>query len=137
MRPTLACLLPLALAGCQIDSRQQVLATTRSQVEQRSISTRAFDTGERLVVFRAVIATLQDLGFLVDRADETLGTVSATKLDGYTLRLTITVRQRGPRQTLVRASGQYNLEALTDPAPFRQLYGALEQALFLAANEVD
>ena len=125
------------LAACQTDSRQQVLATSRSQVEMRSISTRAFDTPDRANVFRAVIATLQDLGFVVDRADETLGTVTATKLQGYVLRLTVTVRPRGRTQTAVRASGQYNLDAISDPAPFRQFFNALEQALFLTANEVD
>jgi hypothetical protein len=132
------CVLPLVLiAGCQTDSRQQVLATSRSQVEMRSISTRAFDTADRAKVFRAVIATLQDLGFVVDRADETLGTVSATKFQGFVLRLTVTVRPRGRTQTAVRASGQYNLEAVSDAAPFQQFFNALEQALFLTANEVD
>ena len=74
-------LLPF-LAGCQMDSRQQVLASTNTQAAQRAISTRAFDTADRVKVFQAVIATLQDLGFVVDRADDVLGTVSATRYGG-------------------------------------------------------
>src|SRR4051812_21782665 len=82
----------LPLASCQTDSRQQVLATSNSQVAQRAISTRAFETGDRGLVFRSAIATLQDLGFVVDRADDVLGTVSATRFSGSVVRLTVTVR---------------------------------------------
>ena len=38
---------------------------------------------------------------------------------------------------MVRASGQYNLDALSDPAPFQQFFEALSQALFLTANNVE
>ncbi len=37
----------LMLAGCQTDSKQQVLAVTKSQVELRSFQTRAFDTTDK------------------------------------------------------------------------------------------
>jgi hypothetical protein len=70
----------LVLCGCQTDSRQQVLLTDRSQVELRAVQTRAFDTTDRNLTVRTVIATLQDLGFVVDKADEALGTVSGTRL---------------------------------------------------------
>ena len=114
-----------------------MLATANSQVAQRSISTRSFDTGDRNMVFRAVIATLQDLGFVVDRADDVLGTLSATRLSGGMIRLTVTVRSGGAARTLVRASGQMNLEAFTDAAPFQRFFEALSQELFLTANQVD
>lgn len=133
----LVCLLALPLAACQVDSRQQVLATTNSQVAQRAISTRSFDTGDRNAVFRATLATLQDLGFVIDRADDVLGTVTATRAAGAIVRFTVTVRQAGANRVLVRASGQHGLEALTDPLPFQRFYNALSQSLFLAANEVD
>lgn len=136
-RAALLALCAISLSACQLDSRQQVLATTNSQVAQRSISTRSFDTADRNAVFRAVIATLQDLGFVVDRADDVLGTVSATRLSGSTVRLTVTVRPGGARRTLVRASGQMNLEAFSDAAPFQRFFDALAQSLFLAANQVD
>ena len=103
----------------------------------RSISTRAFETADRLRVLRASLAALQDLGFVVDRADDSLGTISATKLEGYVLRLTVTVRARGPRQTVVRVSGQYNMEEMADAEPFRHFFEALEQALFLNAQAID
>jgi hypothetical protein len=132
----LAALLPL-LAACQMDSRQQVLATTNTQVAQRAISTRAFDTDDRAKVFQAVIASLQDLGFVVDRSDAVLGTVSATRYGGGVVRFTVTVRAGGAARTIVRASGQLNQHELSDPAPFLRFYDALSQALFLQVNQID
>ncbi|MDJ0390500.1 hypothetical protein QMO56_20520 [Roseomonas sp. E05] len=88
-------------------------------------------------VLRATLVALQDLGSVIDRADESLGTVTATKLDGYVLRVTATVRPRGKGQTAVRISGQYNMEEVADPEPFRHFFSALEQALFLNAQAID
>lgn len=125
------------LAACQTDSRDQVLATSSSQVALRAVQTRAFDTTDRNLTVRNVIATLQDLGFVIDKADQALGMVSGTKLDGYSMRITVTVRPRGKTQTAVRASAQYNLEAVSAADPYQQFFNALEKAMFLTANEVD
>ncbi len=127
----------LMLVGCQTDSKQQVLAVTKSQVELRSFQTRAFDTTDKEKTLRTVIATLQDLSFVVDKADAILGTVSGTKLDGYQLRITVTVRPRGETQMLVRANAQYNITAVEDPEPYQQFFAALGRAMFLTAHEVD
>ena len=127
----------LMLAGCQTDSKQQVLAVTKSQVELRSFQTRAFDTTDKEKTLRTVMATLQDLSFVLDKADAVLGTVSGTKLDGYQLRITVTVRPRGETQMLVRANAQYNITAVEDPEPYQQFFIALEKSMFLTAHEVD
>ena len=137
LRRGLVVVLPLMLAACQTDSRQQILHTDRSQVELRAVQTRAFDTTDRNLTVRNVIATLQDLGFVIDKADEVLGTVSGTKLQGYTMRITVTVRPRGATQMAVRANAQYNVVAVSDAAPYQQFFAALEKAMFLQANEVD
>jgi hypothetical protein len=130
-------LAPLLLGGCQMDSRQQILASTNSQVAQRAISTRAFETPDQAKVFQAVIASLQDLGFVVDRADNVLGSVSATRYGGQLVRFTVSVRPGSGRRTIVRASGQLNQHELSDPAPFQRFFDALSQALFLDANAVE
>jgi hypothetical protein len=127
----------LALVACQEDSKRQVLLTTKSQVELRAVQTRSFDTTDRNKTVRAVIATLQDLGFVIDKADEALGAVSGTKLAGYAMRMTVTIMPRGEKQTAVRASAQYNLDAVTDAEPYQQFFAALEKAMFLTANQVD
>jgi hypothetical protein len=132
----LAATFSLIAWGCQ-SSRQQLLAAEQSQVKLRSIQTRAFDTTDKPGTLRAVMATLQDLGFVVDDADDVLGTVSATKLDRYALRMTVSVRPRGETQLLVRANAQYNLRAVEDPQPYQQFFDALGKSLFLAAHQVD
>lgn len=137
LRIALAVFTLFSLMACQTDSKQQVLATDKSQVELRAIQTRVFDTTDKNLTVRNVIATLQDLGFVVDKADETLGTVSGTKLSGYTMRMTVTVRPRGKTQMAVRANAQYNLVAVSDPEPYQQFFVALEKAMFLTANEID
>jgi hypothetical protein len=126
----------ITLLSCA-PSTKQVLATKESQVKLRAIQTRAFDTTDEEMMLRTVIATLQDLGFIIDKADDVLGTVSGTKLDRYALRMTVSVRPRGQTQLLVRANAQYEIYAVEDPEPYQQFFEALSKALFLTAHQVD
>ena len=125
-----------ALSGCQFNPPQRILEG-ESQVQLRSIQTRSFETTEKQQTLRTVIATLQDLGFVIDKADADLGAVSATKLDGYELRMTVTVRPRDETQLLVRASAQYQMKPIKDPEPYQDFFTALEKSMFLAAHAVD
>jgi len=127
----------MGLSGCQTNSSSHLLKTNASQVQTRNIQTRAFDTTDKHKTLRTVIATLQDLGFVVDKADEILGSVSATKLDGYQLRMTVTVRPRGRTQMLVRANAQYNLIAIDDPEIYQDFFTSLGKSTFLTAHNVD
>ena len=129
-------ILALGLAGCEVNPPRPVLEGG-SQVELRSIQTRRFETDDRVQTLRTVIATLQDLGFVIDKADETLGAVSATKLDGYELRMTVTVRPRPPESLLVRASAQDQMAPVENPATYQDFFTALEKSMFLAAQGVD
>lgn len=133
----LAALLAPTLSACQTDSRQQALQTTQSQVALRSIQSRSFETSDRHMTLRTIIATMQDLGFVIDKADDGLGSVSGTKLDGYAMRMTVTVQPRGQSYTVVRANAQYNVTPVDDPVPYQQFFGALEKSMFLTAHQVD
>lgn len=124
------------LASCAPSTRQ-ILATKESQVKLRAIQTRVFDATDIDKMLRTVIATLQDLGFIVDKADHVLGAVSGTKLDQYILRMTVSVRPRGDTQLLVRANAQYNITAVENPEPYQQFFDALSKAVFLTAHPVD
>ena len=126
----LVCLIA-AIAGCST-SRKQVLASG-SQVEVRSYQTRTYDTDNKIRVLRAVMATLQDLGFVIDKADDVIGIVSATKLQGYALSMSVSVRPKG-RQMMVRANAQYNLTAVEDPGPYQDFFTSLDKGLFLDDN---
>ena len=130
----LACSL---LSACRTNSMDEVLATDATQLQLRSVQSRALDTTDRALTTRNVLSTLQDLGFVVDKVDDTLGTVSGTKMQTYVMRMTVTVRPRGTAQMLVRASAQLNLNAVSDAQPYQQFFAALEKAMFLRANEVD
>jgi hypothetical protein len=109
----------------------------------RSFQTRAFATTDREKTLRAIIATMQDLGFVIDKADATLGSVSGTKLALYEIRMTATVRPRGTTQILVRTNAQFkrhpmgNTVPIEDPAPYRDFFTALAKSLFLEAQQVD
>ena len=127
----------LALSGCA-SLKDRVLDTgDQSQVEKRSYQSRVFDTGDKQKVLRAVISTLQDLGFVIDKADATLGTVSGTKLDNYSLKMTVSVRAKGKEQMLVRANAQFNITPVEDPKPYQDFFNSLSKSLFLQAQNVD
>jgi hypothetical protein len=133
---SLYCLCVCTVPACQ-SSKAELLKADASAVKLRSIQTRAFDTTDKTATLRTAMATLQDLGFVIDTADDVIGTVSATKLDRYALRMTVTVRPRGTTQLLVRANAQFGLRAVEDPQPYQQFFDALGKAMFLAAQEVD
>ena len=136
LTPHAALTLLFVLGGCQMDSTQQVLQTTNSQAAQRSISTRYFETDDRATVFQAVLAALQDLDFVVDRADADLGTVSATRFGSDLTRFTVTVRSGETGTTIVRASGQTNQTEISEPLAFQRFFEALSQSLFLQPHEI-
>ena len=123
-------------AGCASQPPTNIMSGP-SQVELRSYQTRAFDTTDRTMMLRSVIATLQDLGFVIDKADEDLGAITGTKLKGYKIRMTIVVRPRGETQLLVRANAHYNLEPIEDPRPYQDFFTALGKGVFLTAQNVD
>ena len=72
-----ACLTLITSCATTHDAR---ILGADNQVESRSMQTRSFDTSDRTIVIRNVISTLQDLSFVIDKADTDLGTVSATRL---------------------------------------------------------
>ncbi len=123
----------MALTGCAANySKQQVLAAG-SQVQVRSYQTRTYDTDDKIRVLRAVMSTLQDLGFVIDKADDVIGIVSATKLNRYNLSMSISVRPSGD-QMVVRANAQYNLTAVEEPGPYQDFFASLDKGLFLDDN---
>ena len=61
------------LQGCVApEPRQELFAPTDAQMKIRSAQTRTFEVKEQTVAMRGVIAALQDLGFIIERANEPL-----------------------------------------------------------------
>ena len=126
--------LPLSCAT----TTDRVLDTgDETQLQKRSYESRIFDTSDKEKVLRATISTLQDLRFVIDRADFTLGTVSGTKYLGYQIKITVSVRPKGKDRMMVRANAQFNLEPINDPKQYQDFFYSLEKSLFLAAHEAD
>ncbi len=136
-RTLLAVFLAASLAFCACAKQKAILQTDESQVKLRSIQSRIFDTSDHNRLLRTIISTMQDLGFVIDKAHEALGTVSGTKRKGYTLRMTVSVRPRGESQMIVRSNAQFNLQTVEDPEPYQEFFVALSKGLFLDAHQVE
>ncbi|MGH8660405.1 MAG: hypothetical protein ACREUB_01430 [Burkholderiales bacterium] len=133
-----------ALTACQSSPESGVLSSPESQLKLRSMQTRAFDTPDRQFVMRGVLATLQDLEFMIEGANAPLGTVSARKFQitrgsnvASDVTVTVTVRPRGEKQMLVRVNAEFNRKAIEDPEVYQSFFVALGKSLFLSAREVD
>ena len=129
----LACACVL-MAACATTNERILDMGDQTQLQKRAYQSRIFDTNDSDKVLRAVISTLQDLGFVIDRADYTLGVVSATKLNVYQLKMTVSTRPRGNERTLVRANAQFNVRPVEDPKPYQDFFASLEKSLFLTAH---
>ena len=132
-----AAVLSLSLLGGCISTPHAKVFEQSSAVQLRSFQSRVFDTTDRQKTLRTVIAALQDLGFVVDKADSIIGSVTATKFDDYELRATVTVRPRGETQTLVRANATIDNRAIEEPEPYQDFFVVLEKAMFLTAHQID
>ena len=129
----LGLILGMTLSAC-VAKQRNILESSESQVKLRSMQSRVYETADRDRLLRTIIATLQDLGFVIDDADKNLGTVSGTKRSGYFLRMTVSIRPRGEHQTMVRGNAQYNLKTVEDPEPYQAFFSSLSKALFLDAQ---
>lgn len=141
-RRILAITILLGLAACQTTNQPKVILSTKSAVELRAMQSRAFDTPDGRKTLRAVLATLQDLGYTIDKVEPAAGSVSATKLSF--LRLSTSVYPRGETQTLVRANAFVKtspqaVDNQVDDPEFYQKYffDPLAKALFLSALQVE
>jgi hypothetical protein len=126
----------LSLAGCATTTPTNI-AGAGTQLETRQIQTRQYDTLDKAMTMRSVIATLQDLGFTIDQADAELGTVTATRLHQYTMRMTVTVVKKEGNKISVRANARIGENAVTDAATYQDFFVVLDKAMFLTLHKVD
>jgi len=124
-----------ALAGCAAPTA--AITAGGSQVELRQMQTREYETLDKRGTLRSVVATLQDLGFVIDKADYDLATISATKLQKYAIRMTVTVRERDGDRLAVRANARFNEQPIEDPKSYQDFFATLDKAMFLTLHEVD
>lgn len=126
----------LMLHGCAAPQpSQDLLAPTDAQMKIRSIQTRTFDVKDRQAAMRGVIAALQDLGFIIERANEPLGLVTAARFaepNFYdVVGVTVTVRQEADGRMMIRANAIYNNKPIEDPKVYQNFFATLERSLFV------
>jgi hypothetical protein len=126
----------VCLSGCEYAVRDAAPEPER-QLKLANIRSRVFATADRDGMLRVIAATLQDLGFHVDRADYALASVSGTKLDRYLLRLTVTVIPRGTTRLLVRANARYDVTPVLEPELYQKFFATLSHELVLEAQTAE
>lgn len=116
----------------------ELLAPTEAQMKIRSAQTRTFDVKDRQAAMRAVIAALQDLGFIIERANEALGLVTAARFaePNYydVLGVTVTVRPQPDNRMMIRANAIYNNKPIEDPKVYQNFFATLERSLFVTKD---
>ncbi|MDH4040022.1 MAG: hypothetical protein OEV88_05165 [Gammaproteobacteria bacterium] len=144
MRRSLQCLAlcaSVALAGCATATPD--VTGSGSQLQTRQLQTRDYDTLDKEKTMRSVVATLQDLGFTIDTADPTLGTITGSRVyyesdyKNFTMRMTVTVREMEGKRVAVRANARLNDKAVADPLTYQDFFAALDKAMFLTLQQVD
>jgi hypothetical protein len=122
--------------GCAAPQPPQgLLAPTEAQMKIRSVQTRTFDVKDRQLAMRGVIAVLQDLGFIIERANEALGLVTAARFaePNYydVVSVTVTVRPEAEGRMMIRANAIYNNKPIEDPKVYQNFFATLERSLFV------
>jgi hypothetical protein len=124
------------LAGCATTSAR-FLDSEEGQLKLRSMQTRTFETTDKEKLMRGVISSMQDLGFVVEKADPLTGTVSGTKFAQGEVKLTVVVRPKDQESMLVRANAQHGLEPVTTPESYQDFFNVLSKSMFLQANAIN
>lgn len=133
----IACLV-LAACASPPPEPESLFAPTEEQAKIRNLQTRTFDIADRRRVLRAVISALQDLGFIIERANEPLGLVTAARFAEprfYDVAgVTVTVRSTDAERTTVRANVMFNNEPITTPEVYRNFFATLQRSLLIGRN---
>ena len=115
-----------------------LLAPTDAQMKLRSFQTRSFDVTDRKQAIRGVIAALQDLGFIIERANEPLGLVTAARFaePNYydVLGVTVTVRPQKGGSVMIRANAIFNNKPIEDAKVYQNFFATLERSLFITRH---
>lgn len=117
---------------------QDLLSPTEAQLKLRALQTRTFDVKDRRLALRAIIAVLQDLGFIVERANEPLGFVTAERFAEPDYRqilgVTVTVLAQEDGRMLIRANAILNNKPIEDPKVYQNFFASLERSLFVTRD---
>lgn len=120
--------LALLTACTQLTPHEIVFEDATRQQQLRTIQTHSFAMDDRIKTMRAVIVTLQDLEFVINQADSLLGFISATRLSGYHLDISVLVDDSDPGRMLVRTSFAAGLQPVQDTS-YQEFFASLQKNL--------
>ncbi|HUJ79779.1 MAG TPA: hypothetical protein VLY45_05640 [Nitrospiria bacterium] len=129
--------LVLSLQACAGPQKppEDLLSPSEAQMKLRSFQTRTFDVKDSNTALRGVVAALQDLGFIIERANAPMGLVTAGKFagEGFSgfVEVTVIVRNTGTNQTEVRINALFNKKPIDDPKVYQNFFATLERSLFV------
>jgi uncharacterized membrane protein affecting hemolysin expression len=66
-----------------------------------------------------------------------LGTITATRLHQYTMRMTVTVVEKDGDRISVRVNARVGENSVTDAATYQDFFVVLDKAMFLTQHKVD
>lgn len=132
---TLLCFVALLLAACQpVAPREIVFEDAAAQQQLRAMQSVTFAVEDRVALLRCVIVTLQDLDFVINQADSNLGYISASKLNGYNLHVSVMadevksgqvpIRVRFELVTHLAIGGEYQ-----NPETYQAFFASLQKNL--------
>ncbi|MFW6154353.1 MAG: hypothetical protein ACOC95_03960 [Planctomycetota bacterium] len=137
-RITIFSLATLSLACSRRAEPSELLQLNESQMKIRSYQTRTFDIADRDRVLRCIMVSLQDLDFVLERANGPMGMVTAGKFErGGVMEMTVVVRAKGEKQTEVRANALFNTRPVEDPKAYQNFFTVLQRSLFVAGPSSD
>ena len=145
MKLILVSLCVFAIAGCSsisdyfnLNSQPFTFPNDQTQAQRRSYQTRTFEVSNEKRSLKIIIATLQDLGFTVTKADAELGVATGKQVYKNTeIYITVTTTLKPPNYISVRASLHDNNGLVDSPQIYQDFFSYLQKAYFLADNEVN
>lgn len=139
--------LTVLFAACAVTLPEDaIFEDDATQLQIRSTQSREYEVADRIRVMRAIIATLLDLDFVIDKADSDLGVITATRMSGYLLSATVVVTGKDDTHLQVRARMQTGWTPLagtavhelliSDTVPddaYQEFFNSLGKNLFLTS----
>ena len=127
-------MLGILFVGC--GSSKNAIIEGAGSIEQRAYQSKTYEQ-PKLLVARATSATLQDLGFVIDRINLDAGTITATKYqDKSQMQMTITIRTQGEKSTLVRANARLGIKSVDTPEAYQTFFALLDKAIFFETEGI-
>ncbi len=122
------------LQACSVGSTkppENLLSLTEAQMKIRSYQTRSFDISDEQKALHAVISSLMDLGFIIERVNVQMGLVTAAKFANTGIvEATVIVIPKNDSQMEIRANAIFNTKPIEDPKVYQDFFSTLQKSLF-------